>query len=230
MKKTNHILLTMLALAVCTGLAPAARAQVTNIITLKMTIKIQNQEHDNGTNTTAAAPTGVDITTVNLLKEIAQAEYAESKISTNSFPATAKLAAVAYYNGDPSFLVLSSTNTLLCDVSDVLSVRSGQLGLDVFSGTTKDSNSLPNTSATDLHVETVVYDDTGILGTNNGVQFYMTGLMASTRSLKLASGGAAYTLTESNNLSNGVGEGQSQGMPFMLTGSITIGGSVTRSF
>ena len=225
MKLTSKIIAGTAALAFLTIAAGSLQAQITNVITFTATVKAQKESTDNGTNTITPAPKAVSVTTKTLLGFLAVDEFAEGKFGSTNFPAGAKLVIITG-NGDGEFQVLTSSNTFLVDVSDILFAFEGNNNIS--SGKQNDYTGLANPTETKLHVLTFGYDDSRVLPLNGStvdLQFHMTGLMTSTKTDTVPNNNTVYMETKSNILTSGVGEGDFQGNPFVITGGLTATGS-----
>ncbi len=222
MKLKTKIVSSAAVLAFLSLAINSLQAQVTNLVSITATVLIQGSVNDNGTNTTAAAPSKHSVTTQTLLGLLAQDEYAEGNYGSTNFPTGAKLVVIDSHNNNPAFQVLTSGNVLLVDVSDILAGISEDN--DVYSGKQNDSTGLSNPSTTDLSVFKFKFDDTGITG-GQGVQFYLQGLMTNTKADTIPVNGV-YTQTESHKMS-GAGQGTFQGVSFVLTGSLSASGKAT---
>lgn len=222
--KTMSTLIAVVSALAFMASTGSTQAQVTNLITLTISALAQSNTNDDGTFTTAPAPSKHTIATKDILSLLAMAKHAENNAypSTN-FPAGAKLVVVTGDN--PAFQVLTSTNTLLADVSDIINSDDGKFGNYVYSGKQNDTNNLASPITTNLHILTIKYDDTWING-SVGVKFYMIGLMTSTTTDTVPTAGV-YTQTESHKLASGTGEGIYQGQQFVLTGTMSASGKAT---
>ena len=228
MKTTNMILAGAVALAALTLNAPL-QAQVTNVITLTATSQSQQATTTNGTTITTAAPNKTSINTKMILGFLAQDEYAEGKYVTNTFPAGAQLV-VINDNGCPIFQVLSSSNTFLVDVSDIIFVDQGRLGNDIFSGQRNGANGLAIKKFTDQRLLTFGFNDFYVHDTYGdvvGLTFYMNGLMTSTTTDTTPDSSKHYTESHTGKMANAAGEGVFQGQPFVITGTLNVSGKST---
>ena len=215
------VAIALLFLAVAVG---NLQAEVTNTITIAITGLAQNAPTTNNGIITAAAPSKHAIGIKEILNLLAIAKHAANNAyPTTNFPVGAKLVVITGDNN--AFQVLSATNSLLVDVSDIMSSSDGKFENDIFSGSQNATNGLASPKTTDVHVLKVNYDDTWING-SVGVKFYMIGMMTSTVA-ETAPVAGVYTRTESNKLVGGLGEGFFQEQPFVLTGTLTASGKGT---
>jgi len=209
--------------------AGRVQAQVTNVILLTATSLSQQGANDDGTTTTTPAPNKTSVTTKLLLGFLARDEFAEGKYGATNFPAGSQLVVVNDH-GCPYFQVLTASNTFLVDVSDIILVREGRLGNDIFSGKRNDATGLASTKATDIRVLTIGYDDSQVQDTFGdvvGLGFYMTGLMTSTTTDTAPTSAKVYTETHVGKMTTALGEGIYQGRPFVISGSLNVSGKGT---
>lgn len=223
MKLKTKIIAGAALLAFLTFAAGSLRADnVTNVLTINATVMTQGNTNDNGTVTTIAAPIKESVETKQVLEFLAVDENAEGNYPSNSFPTGAKLVVI----GDSDFQVLNKSNKFLVDVSGVLSVQDVNEGTnDMISGKVINETGLADTTLTDLHVLKFIYDDSAVSG-GVGLQFYLEGLMTSTVTDTAPKAGK-YTETKSNKITSALGEGNFQGTPFVITGSLTADGKAT---
>ncbi len=144
-------------------------AQVNAVVNFSAVAVVQNTGNpaDNGLVTTTGAPTKFSINTKSLLVYLAQAEQIEGNWNSPTFPAGAKLVAVltAGSGNLPDFQVVDKTNTLLVDVSDLLTgTASGTYGADIYSGKVSDDTGLAAPTFSDVIQFTLTYDSTGVAG------------------------------------------------------------------
>jgi hypothetical protein len=225
MKLTTKIIAGTAGLACLSLSTLSLQAGVTNVITIALTASVQGASTDNGTITTTAAPSKHAVATKDILGFLAQAEHAKGKYAAGTtFPAGAKLVVVTG-SGNGGFQVLDKNNKPLVDVSDIISSVNGTMDNNIHSGKQIDANGLATPSRTALHILTIKHDDTGIAG-SAGVLFYMTGFMTSTTTDATPKSGL-YTESQTHTLVSGVGEGTYQGIPLVLTGSLSATGTGT---
>ena len=229
MKLATKIMAGTAALAFLT-LATGSQAQVTLTITLSGSVSVQGATNDNGTVTAYASPAKKTFATKDILKNLALDEYAENNFPSNSFPAGAKLVVVTGNNNGEFLVVDKSGTNVLVDVSDIIFAQDGIIGNYIASGKQNDTTGLASPSKTYQHVFTIGYDDSKIPGGGGvGFQFYMTGLMTdSTTDTTPNATTGAYTESKSAKMS-AIGEGNYQGQPFVLTGSLNASGKATLS-
>jgi hypothetical protein len=233
-KLKSKILLGTVALALLPFAAGNLAAQVTNTLTITSTASVQNiNTTDNGTVSTTPAPTKYSVDTKQILTALALAENLEGTYPAGTtFPSGAKLV-VVIANGSgtpPDFQVLDKTNHLLVDVSDIISAQTtGNFGSDVFSGKQNDTTGLANPTQTDLQIFSIFYDDTAVPGSKN-IQLYLTGLMTNvtTDSVPNKTTGA-FTETQSHKMTTSAGDGNYNGNPLVVTGSVTATGKAVFS-
>ena len=229
MKLATKIMAGTAALALLTLAAGSLQAQVTNVITLSLSVSVQGNSTDVNGVTIAAAPIKHTVATKDILGFLAQAENAEGNyLAGTTFPTGAKLVVISSSNNNnPVFQVLAANNSFLVDVSDIITSADGTFGNDIYSGKQNDTTLLAATSETDLHILTMQYDDTWIMGSQD-VKFYVTGLMTSTTTDTVPNATTSvYTESQSHKLASGTGEGTYQGQPFVLTGTMSATGKAT---
>ena len=221
-RTTKKMMAGAVALACLTLGAGGLHAQVTQVFTTSVTASVQGAYSSsyNGktgiTTYTYAAPTKFSIATKNILTLLA-ADY-----HTN-FPSGAKL----IMDGTSGNVeVVGKTNNLLQDVSSIISINPAGTNDITSSKGTSQYNGLG--TSTDLQLLTIKYDDTGAGG---NLQFFLTGIGTgkTTDSTPNKTTGA-YTETSTGSLSSGTGEGNSQGNPFVCTGTGSASGKATLTF
>jgi hypothetical protein len=157
--------------------------------------------------------------TKRILEFLAKDEYAEGNYASSNFPAGAKLVVI-----DGDFQVLGTSNKFLVDVSDILSVETG--ANNIVSGKINDSTGLYDNFGTSLCIVRFNYDDSRISG-GVGLQFYLAGLMTSIVTDTTTNASGVYTETDCDSSDFAAGEGNYQGTPFVITGSLTLAGRGT---
>lgn len=205
----------LFALAVTT--APAQ--SLTNFITFTLTVQHTGDETDNGAVTTVPLVT-LKIANKDLLAFLAQDANALGLYPTNVFPAGTKLAII-----DGSIVVLTKTNTLIVDVSDIFSMDSsyGYLETGKFSDTTY----LSSPSSTELGRIKFTFDDTWVLG-GNDLSFEMVGLAKSTYTDSVPnSTTGVYTESQSHTVSAMAGDGYKDGGFFVISGTAKASGKAS---
>lgn len=228
MKRKCNVLPVLALLGLVLWAGTTAKAQITNLFTVSLTVQYQNEGVDNaaGTVTTYPSPGSQKVATKDLLSLLAEDEYVQGYYPNTNFPAGAKLAYV-----DGQFLVLDKTNNVLCDVSDILylegdtdQVLSGKLS-DLLSDDAGDP--FPASTYTTLNYVYFSFDDTFIIGGYN-LSFYVGGVDKSVTSAtapNLTTG--VYTESKTHTISTSSGSGYADGNYFVVTGSITASGKAT---
>jgi len=225
MKLKNKIIGAAAALSFLTVAAGGLQAQVNQLLTVTATAYVQGDSSDNGTVTTAAAPTKVSVGTKQLLEALAVDEHAADLYPSTTFPSGAKLVTVDGNNDSPDFQVLDKSDNLLVDVTNIVSF--GQPGNNtVFSGKQNDNNGLASPATANLQLLTFAFDDTAISGSEN-IKFYFTGIGSSTTTDTTPNGGGVYSETDKGSLTSGTGEGTYQGNQLLITGSAKASGKGT---
>lgn len=195
------------------------RADVVQILNFSVTTFTQSSINDDGTNSVAAAPKVGTHKTADLLQALAQDEFAAGHWPSNSFPATAKLAV-----SNNGFFVINGTNFLV-SVSNVMSFEAGEN--EIKSGKISDVTHLSLPTVKRLQIGKITFDDTGIAG-GSDLKFFIQGLISDSRTDTVPNGSGVFTETESGKMTNGAGEGVSDGTPFVLTGTVTVVGKGTQ--
>ena len=223
MKLKNKIIAGAAMLAFLAFSAGGLHAGVTNLLTIKATLLGQMSSTTNGSIVTAAAPAKATVTTANILNALATDEHAEAHLLGTPFPAGAKLVVIDG-NGGGSFKVLDANNQVIVDVSDILSASNGKN--DIFSGSQNDVTGLASTTVADDNLLIFTYDDSGILVGGAGLKFSMQGL-SENKTTDTAPVAGVYTETHSSKVVDATGEGNVEGHPFVLFGSLTAAGKGT---
>jgi hypothetical protein len=213
----------MLPIAVGFSLATAVQcpAQVLQFFNLSIRTTTQGATNDNGTDTIFSAPKIESHKGTELLKRLAEDEALLGHWDSNSFPAGAKLASA----GDEGLVVVLGTN-ILVGVSEVMFFDGGEN--EIISGKENDATGLREPSEKTLHIGKLTFDDTTVRS-SGGLKFYLQGLVTSTKTdSKVVNG--VYTETRTGTMSNAAGEGiDSEGRPFVCTGTITATGKAKRT-
>ncbi|PWU09022.1 MAG: hypothetical protein C5B50_28135 [Verrucomicrobia bacterium] len=192
--------------------APCSRSELFYYLTATITSVQQKDSTDDGLNTTYPLPKVRTYATIDLLNLLARAKYAQGLWPATNFPANAKLG----ISGGRPFSVITGTNII--DVSDIFTLTTSTN--EITSGKTSDSTGLSNPTSKTLQIAKYSFDDTAIPG-SNGLQFYIQGIAASTKTDTVPAGGV-YTRSFTSKLV-GAGEGtSSSGHAFVLTGSVTL--------
>ena len=195
------------------------RAKVIQILTFSLTAFMQGTNYDNGTSTIGAPPKLKSYNTADLLKVLAEDEYAAGNWPSNTFPSTAKLAF-----GDIGFAVLSGTNVLV-NVLDILRFQTGDN--EIRSGKRNDATGLATPNVKRLRLEKITFDDTSIHG-GIGLKFFIQGLLSESETDTVPRAAGVYTQTTIGKITDGTGEGiDSDGNTFVLKGTVTLTGHGT---
>ncbi len=200
-------------------------ASVTNIVTITAKAWVQNDNPvDNGTNRVTPPPIIKSVTTKTVLNQLALDKFASGAWVSPTFPAGAKLV-VFKDSADPVFQVLGKSNNFLVDVSDILSLNTGNRS--VFSGKESDATGLANPSTTDRGLATLSFDDTRIAGGGN-ISFFLSGIFVSvTTDTKPNSLTGLYKEIQTHKASTAIGDGTYQGSDMVISGSINASGKAT---
>lgn len=193
---------------------------ITNTVTISASAIAQGDTNTSGTTTTVST-TKVSLDTKELLSLLAFDEHVTGNYTPTNFPSGAQLILIVGVNvtyGD--FRVVDKSGSLLLDVSNILTATHGVQ--TVGSGKKNDSTGL-FTSASQLRIFTIAYDDSA-LADNLNVVFYLSGV--ETKSIKNSTPkDNIYTESVSTKVSPAVGEGIFHGAPFVATGTIDLKGS-----
>ena len=215
LKKLTHLTIATVLSIIAIN---STRADVVQILTFSITTYSQSPISDDNTNTVAAAPKVETHKTADILQALAKDEFAAGTWSSNSFPATAKLAV-----SSDGFFVINGTNFLV-SVTNVMSFDPGEN--EINSGKLKDSTGLASPTLKRLQIGRINFDDTSITNGSN-LKFYIQGIVNNTTTDTVPASGS-YTETQSGKMTNGAGEGvDSDGTPFVLTGIVTATGKAT---
>jgi hypothetical protein len=199
-------------------------AQDTNLVTFTAVAEMQGGTNDNGANSTILAPVRQAMNTKQILEFLAQDENAAGRYASPNFPAGAKLM-VGSVSGD--LQVWDRNNKFLVDVTNILKVSRGTNV--VMNGKINDSTGLNNHTVTREYILKFNYDDTAVLG-SLGFQFYLQGLTKKTDTQGTPDKNGVYTETVLNEMSVANGDGNSNGLPFVISGSVIISGKTTNTF
>lgn len=220
---------TGLAFLVFAAGSVQAQYQMTNLLTITGTIQVQASTNYNGSVTTVAAPIKYSLGTKQLLSFLARDEFAAGKYAFTNFPAGAKLVAIVSESGANSYCqVLDKNNNFLVTVTNILTFRTNAT-TQIYTGKTKDYAGvgvLGDPTVTTLQVPTIGYDDSAIA---NGVGFQcaLVGLMKDTVTYTIVNR-STLVVTTSGKMASFAGTGTSQGIPFLITGSLNA--AATRTF
>jgi hypothetical protein len=216
--KLKTLLAGLAVVAVCS--ANTLRAEIMKIVTVTMTTYTQNTNSDNGTVLTIANPLVKTYNTQTILNWLAQDKQAEGQWGSSVFPAGSKLDTT---NG--AWVVVDSANTVLADVSDILSGTNG--GNEVLSGKQNDNTQLASPTLKTMEMVNIAFNDTAITGGNN-ISFYLQGLSTKTVTDTTPTSANVYTETETDKITGAAGEGTwSDGTPFVCSGNVTATAKVT---
>lgn len=214
------ILLSGLAVAAAFS-AGTVKAQVLKTVTFTMTTYTQGTNNDNGIVNTYAASKIKTWSTQGILNLLAQDKFAQGKWGSTAFPAGSKLA-----SSNEQWMVVSSANYLLVDVSDILHASAGGSN-EVMSGKQNDLTQLAAPSLKTMELVKITFDDTAIAGGNH-TSFYLQGLSTKTITDTTPTVAGVYTETSTGQVIGAAGEGTwSDGTPFVCSGNLTITGKMT---
>ncbi len=208
-------LITALTAFTLWALAMNLNAQLVQTVTITLMVTHPYNATDVNNVTTFTSRTEAH-TTAELLKILAEDEFAAGNLTSSNLPAGAKL---VVSNG--VFQIMTKTNTLLVDVSSILSFSSPS-PYAVQSGRQNDNNFLASPSLTTVHIGTLTFDDTAITG-GQDLQFYLQGVTRETTTDIVNTRAGTYIETDSASLV-GAGDGTSDGGAFIITGTVTATG------
>jgi hypothetical protein len=168
--------LTVLILALVIRLGAAERLVP---VQLNFTATLYSQNTSmvtNGALVTTGPTIPMQITPASVLKNLAQAKYAQGNYPVNTFSAGAKLyLLVGLDESSPNrFCVISTNGIVLADVSDIIRFEG-----DGNDGTHKGGINTTNGTLNKVvyaYMATIYYDDTATPG--GGLKYYLTGLYA----------------------------------------------------
>jgi hypothetical protein len=216
--KLKTLLTGLAAVAACS--TNTLRADVLKTVTVTMTAYTQNTNNDNGTVDTTANPLVKTYNTQAILNLLAQDKLAEGQWGSSVFPAGSKLAAT-----NDAWVVVDSANTVMADVSDILSGSGG--GNEVLSGKQNDTTQLASPTLNTMEVVKITFDDTAIAGGNN-ISFYLQGLSTKTVTDTTPTSAGVYTETQTGKITGAAGEGTwSNSTPFVCSGNMTTTAKAT---
>ena len=190
----------------------------TNSITIKATAVGQGGTNNNGSVTTVSNIT-VSVSTKQVLAWLAVDENAEAKYGSTTFPTGAQLLLIEQGN-DSDFQVVDKNGNFLVDVRDVISLDHGDTTIN--SAKISDSDGLFSPSGTQMRIFDFDFNDTNI-GGGSHVQFYLQGLETKTVTDSSVRSGK-YTQSVSVSVPDGAGDGSYLGIPFVISGTISISG------
>ena len=189
---------------------------ITPFLNLAITLNLSKQgsSNTNGTVLTTASPVLSSLATKDILNVLAIDEQIEGNWPSNSFPKNAALALAG--NG---VVVLNGTNILL-NVSDIMSFNSGEPKIS--SGKQNTVTGLASATVKGLQIAGIKFDDTFINGGGN-LKFYLNGVLSKTTTDTTPVNGV-YTETQTLKITTAAGDGSSNGVPFICTGSASATG------
>jgi hypothetical protein len=146
-------------------------------------------------------------------------EYIDGNWGSTTFPSGAKLVEV-----DGSFQVLDKNNNLLVDVSNIITLSTGNNYISA--GKVDDSSGLASPSTTVTQILFLTFDDTHIGG---DIQFTIGGLATITTNDTKPNGYGLYTEKTSYKASAVAGEGTAKGASIVISGTVSASGKGTLS-
>ncbi len=210
----KKMLLAGVAALTLATLPVQAQGKLTNLnyITVALTLQSQGSFSDDGTTRIYASPVIRQLSTKDLLNQLARDKFAQHAYNANFFPSGAQLALT-----DGLFIVVDRNSQLIVDVSDILQLTYSTNF--VLNGRINDTTGLASSKITETVVVQLAFDDTEITGGGN-VSFTAQGLdtIITKDTAVLVNGGIKETSSES--VKNISGTGQTSGTPFTVSGSI----------
>jgi hypothetical protein len=203
---------------------PAAAQAINDINVLNVAFRLQLQSpgynSQNGKQRVFARPVQQSINTKNLLDRLALDKKAQGLYDSSEFPNGARLAVA-----DTNVIVVTGNNRFIVDVSDIVSFSAGYN--DILSGVTNNVTGLADKNITELILVGFRFDDTFITNGSN-LSFAVQGLdTVKTADTSPQTNTGKYTEKSSDLITGANGEGQSGGVPFVMTGSIQGSRTVT---
>ncbi len=182
-----------------------------NILTISAIAESQQPTNAQSNGSTIPNPLKSRVDNKQILVWLAQDEYTEGNYGAPVFPAGTQLAI-----DGPDILVEDQTGAVLVNASDIFYLQDGTN--NVFSGKLRPDNAAYNPTGKELHYFRLNFDDTAVPG-GVGLQFNLQGLMTTTFNDTKP---AAYTFnrTATGKAPNAAGDGNLNGVPCVLTGSI----------
>jgi hypothetical protein len=186
----------------------------TYVLAIKAATQIQQASTTNLSGLiTTPVPLKSTFTTATILSSLAQDEHAAGNYPSSTFPAGALLVV----RGDSVIVTDSATNELV-DVSDILTAQSDDNS--VFSGKQNNATGLAAPMLSEIQYQKLVYDDSAI--TNGAhLSFTLGGLATVVTKDTVNAIAGTYSETVTSTVKSGVGTGNYQGTPFILSGSFT---------
>jgi hypothetical protein len=201
-----------------------APAQTTNIVTIGLTLFFQNTSTDNGTVVVTRTPVQKRVTTKDILAKLAYDKFESGDYPSPSFPAGAQLTLVTFglYRNVGMFQVIDKQSKFLVDVSDIIKFTTGTNLIS--SGKNYSQTTLGAPTLTGLMLAAVSFDDTHMGSGSYQIQFSTQGMLSGTVTDGKADYLGSYVETQSAKLAASAGEGSYAGMPFVMTGTMSIKG------
>jgi len=208
----NLLVITFTALG-CAAFSAQGQGKINdlNIINVKLTLQVQGSFSDNGSLRVYDQPVVRKLTTKDLLSQLARDKFAQTNYAANYFPAGYKLGVTG-----GAVVVVDNNNQFVVDVSDIVQFTRSTNG--VLDGRINDTTGLAAGAVTETTFASLVFDDTAI--TNGGnLNYFVAGLDTLKIKDKTLTGNN-YQETTSDAVKNAMGEGQTAGTPFVITGSL----------
>jgi hypothetical protein len=211
----NRALLVLFTSVLCAS----APAQTINLVTITLTLFVQNTSTTKGTVTTTLAPVKQRAVTKDVLTYLAEDLNGEP-----SFGPGAQLALISYSPTEGYFAVVDKNLRLLADVSGILTFTAGENLIS--SGSQQSATGLAAPTLKGMQLATISYDGNGGYGPN-AVQFSLQGMLSGSITDSTSKAGLV-TETQTASVSSGTGEGTYNGIPFVVTGTWSLKGKSTQ--
>jgi glutamine cyclotransferase len=207
----------------------ARSVQFTNSFSFTAIARLQNNQLApvRGIATTPS-PQQWTLNTANLLQFLALDKYALGQYPATSFPVGSKIVCITTYyptqtnanNIDYSYKVMSRSNTLIADVSDIISFSiDGRYRTFIDSGRVSAGTLLYAPAGTNDFISTITFDDTWISGGAN-IKCYLSGVTKNII-INTAPINRDYKETQITTQAGAFGEGYYRGTEMIITGGFT---------
>jgi hypothetical protein len=229
MKLNSTLIAGAAALAFVAAGASSLQAQVTNLVAITAIAEPQGDTNVANGLILFNTPTKVAVNTQTILAKLALDKHAQGVFNATNFPSGSKLAMIVSNTSVMAFQVLSKTNSVLADVSDIVSFSTNATPF-VFSGKINaldyatSRSVVPDPSLTTLLIANISYNDSGIAGGQN-LRFYLTGLVKLMDTHTPIGKSGAYSKKITFVMTPLVGAGTNQGDRFVIvSGNLTASG------
>jgi outer membrane protein assembly factor BamB len=207
----------------------ATIVQFTNSFSFSAIARLQNNQLPAARGiATTPSPQQWTLNTANLLQFLALDKYALGQYPATSFPVGSKIVCITTYyptqtnanNIDYSYKVMSRSNTLIADVSDIISFSiDGRYRTFIDSGRVSAGTLLYAPAGTNDFISTITFDDTWISGGAN-IKCYLSGVTKNII-INTAPINRDYKETQITTQAGAFGEGYYRGTEMIITGGFT---------